>query len=154
MVAVFLTLKKSWRKTLDHIPYKVVPGIVCLTTKPHKYCPRNSSKQSFYVERKDGQSMAFAGMWEHWEDRDLKEKIESCTLLTTNANEEVSLLHDRMPVILEPESFGLWLDPAENRPKKLQPLLKPAADGVLYLRPVSRYVNSPANEGEKCVEEV
>ncbi len=98
--------------------------------------------------------MAFAGLWEHWEDRDPKEKIESCTLLTTNANEEVSLLHDRMPVILEPESFGLWLDPAENRPEKLQPLLKPAADGVLYLRPVSRYVNSPANEEEKCVEEV
>ncbi|MBN2429044.1 MAG: SOS response-associated peptidase [Deltaproteobacteria bacterium] len=110
------------------------------------------TKQPFYIRRKDGQPMAFAGLWEHWEDRDHKEKIESCTILTTNANPEVSRLHDRMPVILEPENFDLWLDPEENRQDKLQVLLKPADDGLLSLRPVSKYVNSPSNEGEKCVE--
>ena len=63
------------------------------------------SKQPFYIQRKDSQPMAFAGLWEHWEDQKGEERIESCTILTTNANQEVSQVHDRMPVILEPENI-------------------------------------------------
>ena len=59
--------------------------------------------------------MAFAGLWEHWEDKEGKGTIESCTILTTEAADPVAVLHDRMPVILEPENFDLWLNPQEQR---------------------------------------
>ncbi len=98
--------------------------------------------------------MAFAGLWEHWENPKEKTVIESCTILTTQANQEVSRLHERMPVILEPADFPLWLDSEEHQPDKLRPLLHPAEDGQLTLKPVSTYVNKPTNEGEKCLEPV
>jgi putative SOS response-associated peptidase YedK len=109
-------------------------------------------KQPFYIRKRDGQPMAFAGLWEHWEDKEHSEKVESCTILSTKANQTIIPLHDRMPVILEPENFDLWLDPEEYWHEKLQPLLKPAVDDLLTIQPVSKYVNNPRNEGEKCVE--
>lgn len=109
-------------------------------------------KQPFHIRRRDGQAMAFAGLWEYWEDPKDKTVIESCSILTTRANEEISQIHDRMPVILEPEDLDLWLDPGEHRLDKLQPLLRPAEDGQLILEPVSSYVNNPRNEGEKCIK--
>ena len=60
-------------------------------------------------------------------------------------------LHDRMPVILEPEDFSLWLDPQEPQVERLRDLLRPAAPGILSLYPVSKYVNKAGNEGKKCV---
>ena len=95
--------------------------------------------------------MAFAGLWEHWEDKEGKEIIESCTILTTDASEPVASLHDRMPVILDPDDFDLWLDPQEQKVEKLRDLLHPAAQGVLTMYPVSKYVNKAGNEGEKCI---
>ena len=56
-----------------------------------------------------------------------------------------------MPVILEPGDFDLWLDPTEHRREKLVPLLRPAANDLLAMYPVSRYVNKPANEGPDCI---
>jgi len=110
------------------------------------------TKQPFHIRRRDGQPMAFAGLWEQWGDPKDEAVIESCSILTTRANREVSRIHDRMPVILEPGDFDLWLDPQEHLVEKLQTLLRPAADGRLILEPVSSYVNNPRNEGEKCLE--
>ena len=115
---------------------------------------QSGSRQPYQIRRRDDQPMAFAGLWERWQNPQDQALIESCTILTTKANEEVSRIHDRMPVILEPPNFSLWLDPDEHRPEKLQPLLRPVDDGQLERQPVSTYVNSPRNEGEKCLEPV
>lgn len=108
-------------------------------------------KQPFYIYRKDGHPMAFAGLWERWYDEKEGRDIESCSIITTNANELVGRLHDRMPVLLEPESFDLWLG-SEEGPEGVSLLLKPAAADVLAMHPVSRYVNKPQNVGKECIE--
>jgi putative SOS response-associated peptidase YedK len=110
------------------------------------------SRQPFFIYRTDGKPMTFAGLWEHWEDKEGKEFIESCTILTTDAAEPVARLHDRMPVILEPGDFDLWLDPQEQNLEQLRNLMHPTEQGVLSMHPVSRYVNKAGNVGEKCLE--
>jgi putative SOS response-associated peptidase YedK len=112
------------------------------------------TRQPFHIQRADGNPLAFAGLWEHWEEKEGKEVIESCTILTTTADGPVARLHDRMPVILEPEDFTLWLDPEERRVDRLRELLQPTAPGVLDMYPVSSFVNKAGNEGERCVEPV
>jgi len=113
-----------------------------------------ATKQPYFIHRADDNPIAFAGLWEHWEDQGGNEVVESCTILTTNAAEPVAQLHDRMPVILEPEDFDLWLDTQEGHIERLQELLRPAAPGVLAMYPVSRYVNKAGNEGARCIEPV
>lgn len=113
---------------------------------------KGKEKRPYYIYRRDGNPMALAGLWERWRDEETDRDIESCTIITTGANQLVARLHDRMPVILEPDDFGTWLDPEEAKPGKLSPLLRPPDEGVLEMYPVSGYVNKPQNEGEKCIE--
>ena len=93
---------------------------------------------------------AFAGLWEAWCKGE--EPVESCTILTLEANDLMRPLHDRMPVILDVKDFGRWLDPAVQDPKKLEPLLVPyrGEDWAAYA--ISTWVNSPRNQGPKCIE--
>jgi putative SOS response-associated peptidase YedK len=118
----------------------------------YEWDKKGGSRQPYHIQRADGQPLALAGLWEHWEGENGKTVIESCTILTTAASEPLARLHDRMPVILEPENFALWLDPGEQRVERLRELLKPAAPGILDMYPVSSYVNKASNEGERCVE--
>jgi len=118
----------------------------------YEWDKKGESRQPFYIRRADGQPLALAGLWERWEQKEGAEIIESCTILTTVAEGEVAKLHERMPVILEPEDFGLWLDPDEHGVERLRDLLQPAAPGVLNIFPVSTFVNKATNEGEKCIE--
>ena len=78
--------------------------------------------------------------------------IESFTILTTSPNEQLRELHDRMPVILEPEEFAAWLDPATEDAAALTPLLDPAPDGILNFHAVSTRVNKPQNDDASLVE--
>ena len=114
----------------------------------------SGSKQPYFIDRADGDPMAFAGLWETWHDKEANTVIESCTILTTEAAEPVASIHPRMPVILEPEDFEAWLDPNEHHVERLQALLLPAALGVLELHPVSRYVNKATNDDPRCIEHV
>ncbi|HYE74962.1 MAG TPA: SOS response-associated peptidase, partial [Blastocatellia bacterium] len=66
--------------------------------------------QPYHIRRRDGELFAFAGLWETWKDEN-GEKLETCTIITTEPNELMSTIHDRMPVILKPEHEELWLDP-------------------------------------------
>lgn len=109
-------------------------------------------KLPFYIYRRDGQPMALAGLWEHWHDEEQGRDIESCSIITTEANSSVGAIHNRMPVILEPDNFELWLDPEEGSPENLSSLLRPSEEEVLEMYPVSSYVNKPQNEGVQCVE--
>lgn len=102
---------------------------------------------------KNGQPFAFAGLWEHWQAPD-GSVIDSCTHLTTEPNELVRPLHDRMPVILKPEHYDLWLDPEVQQPEQLQPLLSPYPDEEMVAFPVGSQVNSPANNTPELVKAI
>ena len=108
--------------------------------------------QPYFIRRKDQEPLALAGLWEGWKGPD--GLIESCTILTTAANDLIAQIHDRMPVILPPEVYDLWLDPAMTDTAKLQPLFSPDVEESLEMVPVSTAVNSPRHEGEDCVEPV
>ncbi|MFC2037805.1 SOS response-associated peptidase [Chloroflexota bacterium] len=111
----------------------------------------NGGKQPFYIRMRDDSAFAFAGLWEHWKDPD-DAVIESCTLLTTQPNELVRPLHNRMPVILHPRDYELWLDPEVQQAELLQPLLRPFPPEALAAYPVSRWVNRPQNDDARCIE--
>ncbi len=110
----------------------------------------NDGKQPYYIRMEDERPFAFAGLWESW--RGGREEIRSCTILTTEANDRVSNIHHRMPVILAPEDHGLWLDPDVREADPLLPLLAPYPDDVMEAYPVSRFVNRPTNDDPRCVE--
>lgn len=120
----------------------------------YEWLTEGKEKQPFYIYRRDGKPMAFAGLWERWHDEETSRDIESCTILTTEANELVGRLHNRMPVILEPDTFVLWLDPEEQKGDVLKALLHPADSETLTMYPVSTFVNKSTNEGKRCIEPV
>ncbi|MBW4678913.1 MAG: SOS response-associated peptidase [Microcoleus vaginatus WJT46-NPBG5] len=109
-------------------------------------------KQPYYFQMKDGSPFAFAGLWDSWQPPE-GETIISCTLLTTAANEVLQPVHDRMPVILQPEAYTQWLDPQNKNPEELLPLLGPYPEAAMKTYPVSTLVNSPANDVHECIEE-
>ena len=113
--------------------------------KAHK-APR---KQPYLFRMKNDRPFAFAGLWDTWW-RD-GEKLESFTILTTSPNELVAPVHDRMPVIIVPEDYARWLDPERNA-TDVQDLLRPYAAGEMEAIPVSKHVNTPANDDPRCVE--
>lgn len=108
-------------------------------------------KQPFYFRRPDQQPFALAGLWDRWH-RD-EQTIESCTIITTDANATVEPVHHRMPVILSPEDYEAWLDPEFRNVEHLQSLLRPAPADVLQSIRVSTLVNNPRNETPACIEE-
>jgi putative SOS response-associated peptidase YedK len=106
-------------------------------------------KQPYLIRLRGGEPFAFAGLWEHWE-RDGR-ALDSCTILTTDANGLVRPLHDRMPVILSPRDFDLWLDPKVEKGAGLQALLRPYAVEEMAAYPVGLRVNSPKHNAAACV---
>jgi putative SOS response-associated peptidase YedK len=95
---------------------------------------------------------AFAGLWDRWKDPGGK-IIESCTILTTQANALLKDIHDRMPVILSPDAYDLWLDPGVTDPAKVADLLQPFSARLMRVYPVSAAVNKVENDGPECAEE-
>jgi putative SOS response-associated peptidase YedK len=110
-----------------------------------------AAKTPYHVRRRDGAPFAMAGLWESWVGADGSE-LETATILTTSPNALVAPLHHRMPVILSQESWGSWLGEIEASRPELETLLVPAPEGPFEAYPVSRYVNSPRNEGATCIE--
>jgi putative SOS response-associated peptidase YedK len=107
-------------------------------------------RQPYHIGLSDGGPFAIAGLWEHWSDQ-AAATIDSCTLLTTSANERIASLHHRMPVILDPDDWDLWLDPSVRDGDALQALLRPLAADRVDLHPVSRHVNDPKHDDPECV---
>jgi putative SOS response-associated peptidase YedK len=106
-------------------------------------------RQPYLIHRKDDAPFAFAGIWDHWQSAE--QVIESAAIIVTEPNEVMAAIHNRMPVILDPEDYALWLD--HNQPlQRIQDLLRPSPDGDLEAYPVSRLVNAPANDGPACIE--
>jgi putative SOS response-associated peptidase YedK len=110
-------------------------------------------KQAYNIGMIDDGLFAFAGLWDRWKDPGGK-VIESCTILTTEANPLLKDIHDRMPVVLSPDDYDLWLDPGVNDPAHVAELLKPFDARLMRVYPVSSAVNNVKNEGPECAEEV
>ena len=110
----------------------------------------NGAKQPFYIHMEDGRPFAFAGLWESW-GRGGEGEIRTCTILTTAANAVVGEIHERMPVIVAPDAYDVWLDPSSER-DELTGLLAPYPEDEIEAYPVSRFVNSPSNNDSRCVE--
>lgn len=108
-------------------------------------------KQPFFFHMLDERPFGFAGLWERWEGVG-GQAINSCTILTTDANEVLQPVHDRMPVILHPDDYSLWLEGDERERGLLAELLRPysAEEMVGYL--VSTAINSPRNQGAGLIE--
>ena len=100
----------------------------------------------------DGKPLAFAGLWDRWRGPD--GDLESMTIVTTAANALIQPLHERMPVILPPEHYAEWLDPACQKTALLRSLLMPCPDALLVVTPVSSFVSNARHEGPRCLEPV
>ncbi len=108
-------------------------------------------KQPYFIRLCDDRPFAFAGLWEHWEGPD-HSALETCALLTTEPNDLMKPIHDRMPVILSPSDFDHWLDPAVQQPEQLASLFRPYPSEEMVAYPVSAYVNSPTRDDPRCIE--
>ena len=105
-------------------------------------------KQPFAVTLPDHALLAFAGLWERWKPAD-GEPVETFTIVTTDANEQVARIHDRMPVILPMDAIDTWLTAPPDEALKL---LKPYA-GAVNLRAVGKHVSNVRNEGPECLDD-
>lgn len=104
------------------------------------------AKVPHLIRPRDHGLLAMAGIFEHWLGADGSE-LETMAILTTSANATMAPIHDRMPVILKPEHFDIWLDCRPGSAGFVLPLLQPAPDGLLEVITVSRKLNNPRNEG-------
>lgn len=108
------------------------------------------SKQPYAIARQDGQPLAMAGLWESWKT-DMGKVIRSFAILTTAANDDMAPIHDRMPVIIEPDDWPLWLGEVNGDPAEL---MRPAESGLLRTWRISPAVNSPRNNRADLLEPV
>jgi putative SOS response-associated peptidase YedK len=112
--------------------------------------PGSKSKVPHLIRLESGDPFAFAGLWEQWFAPDGSE-LKTCTIITTEPNELMQKLHNRMPVILPPSAYPAWLDPDERDPDSLQDLLVPYPAVEMMAYPVSTLVNSPANDRPELI---
>ena len=110
-----------------------------------------AAREPYYFARRDARPFGFAGLWERWRSEG-SGPVESCAIITTAANELVAPVHDRMPVILDPAEFRLWLDPEARDPDALARLLRPRVGAGMRAHPVSALVNDPRNDVPACRE--
>ena len=117
--------------------------------------PGQKQRQPWFIHRPDGEPFAFAGLWETWRgpERD-EDPIRTCTILTGPANEKMTEIHDRMPVMLPPDSWSTWLDPTVDDPDLLGQFLVPAPPQLITFHPVSTEVNNARNHGAHLTEPV
>ena len=110
-------------------------------------------KVPFCIKLKSSEPFGFAGLWESWQSPEVK-IIHSCAIITTNANEAVSSVHDRMPVILKREEEKSWLNPKLHDTQILNQLLAPYKSEEMDIYQVSKDVNSPRNNSARLIERI
>jgi putative SOS response-associated peptidase YedK len=113
------------------------------------------SKQPYFICPPSGEPLAFAGLFETWEDKEAPPETgpyKSCTIITMEASDSVKDIHNRMPLILKPEAFDEWLDPDKKEPAKIEELLRTGYVMELKRYPVSKLVNRVENNSKACIE--
>ena len=111
-----------------------------------------SIKVPHYITLASGEAFAFAGLWDAWQPKDSGDPVYTCTILTTEANEFMAEIHNRMPAILKPQDYGEWLDSTYQNVDGLMGLISPERVPKLRAWPVSKLVNSPKNNDRKLIE--
>jgi len=117
---------------------------------------KKPAKQPYYIRRRDESVFAFAGLWDRWQSPE-GEEIGSFTILTTEPNELMRHLHNRMPVIIPRQEYGVWLDPGAPGlldAERLAPLLGPYPAGELVAHAVGKRVNNPKFDDPSCIQAV
>jgi putative SOS response-associated peptidase YedK len=112
---------------------------------------KGGNKIPYYFQKKDHSPFYFAGLWESWVSKDDQNPLQTCTILTCEANAVVKPIHERMPVIFDNEKGHAWLRSGQSA-ADLQSMLTTAADGFLRSYAVSSLVNSPANNSAACID--
>ena len=116
----------------------------------YEWQKRPEGKQPFYFQLKTRQPFALAGLWENW-TKDERGPLETFTIITTEPNDLVASVHQRMPVILKPENYQQWLDPNFSERQSLEGLLRSYPSDEMESLPVSTWVNSPAHDDPRCI---
>ncbi|MBT4497916.1 MAG: SOS response-associated peptidase [Gemmatimonadetes bacterium] len=116
----------------------------------YEWKKEGKEKTPTYIRLADERPFAMAGLWEEWTSPE-DEIIHTCTIITTQANDFMSTIHHRMPVIFTPEQEEAWLDSTLENPAEITPLLQPYA-GEMAAHPVSKQVNIAAYDGPDCIE--
>lgn len=111
----------------------------------------SQGKQPYYIHCKDNGLLAFAGLWEYWEGEHL---INSCTIITTEANALIQSIHDRMPVIIDRENYDSWLNPYNTDTNELIKLLGPCDINLLNFYRISTAVNNPAHDNRALIDRI
>ena len=110
--------------------------------------PKND-RQPHYFTRADGQPIALAGLWDRWRSKDKSETKESFTIVTTEPSKFAAQFHNRMPLVLEPDTWDLWM---KGEPDAAAALMKPANEDVLVSPPVNKAVGNVKNNGPELLE--
>jgi putative SOS response-associated peptidase YedK len=115
----------------------------------YEWMRTGKAKQPYCFELNGGELFTFAGLWDRWKDASGK-VVETCSILTTTPNAVTSAVHDRMPVILDPDAYDPWLDPGMRDAAAASELLKPCDAGVMRCCPIGTRINGVANDDEEC----
>ncbi len=130
---------------------------------------KGGPKQPYFMSMADGHPFAFAGLWDRWRPcgdqleqltaaaratmkLNAEGRVESCSFLTTEPNELLAPIHDRMPVIVPPELWDTWLDPHVRDAAMLGEILRPCSAELMQAHPVSTNVNTPNNDDPECIK--
>jgi putative SOS response-associated peptidase YedK len=112
--------------------------------------PGGKTKIPYFIHMNDRKPFAFAGLWDSWNSPD-GSQVKTCTIITTEPNDLMALIHNRMPAILHPRDYAKWLDTSPQTPDMLKPLIKPYPAEMMNAYPVSTLVNKPENDTSELV---
>jgi putative SOS response-associated peptidase YedK len=118
----------------------------------YEWKKEGKKKLPFHIRMRDDGPFAIAGLWDRWRPGGEADYLETCSLITTCANEATCGIHDRMPVILPAEAYATWLNPKLSDASVLSPLLCGYDSDAMIAVPVSTYVNNARNEGIECLQ--
>jgi putative SOS response-associated peptidase YedK len=110
----------------------------------------NGTKQAYHITLPDQAVFGFAGLWEHWQQGE--EAINSCTIITTAANDKMQNIHSRMPVILAPKDYEQWLQPNQPKQSMLALLANDSAYDEMEANAISNFANNPRHNAPECIE--
>jgi len=124
-----------------------------IATGFYEWQVQSRAKQPIWIGLQSKRPFAFAGLWEQWKPPE-GEPLETCTIITTEPNDLMAPIHNRMPVILSPASYNQWLDLSFQQIEPLKALLRPYPSEELTAYPVSTLVNNPRHDASQCLEPV
>ena len=166
-------LVPSWAKNLSGASRLINARAETVATKPsfraafkrrrcliladgfYEWRAEKGNKQPWYLKLPEDQPFAFAGLWEIWKGKDssqTQDDYKSCTIITTEASDSVRDIHHRMPVILQPEAYSIWLAPDKQDIQQLESILDTKHIRELKCYPVSKHVNKIQNNSPSNIE--